>query len=211
MEMLIQTSRRQLKSDFFFACLKKRSFNRPNINPGRLAASIKCGLGPRPRMKNSAAAANYKTKSRSSPAATEEHKDAKETERMVEEWGRKCLLIDGDIGQEKFCQKAVDQTVSEFRKIDILVNNPAEQHPQDSITKITEKQLEKTFRTNIFAMFFLTKAAMKHLKKGSAIINTTSVTAYKAVRNYSTTHRQRAQSSLSRFRFRRLWPIRAFA
>jgi NAD(P)-dependent dehydrogenase (short-subunit alcohol dehydrogenase family) len=98
---------------------------------------------------------------------------------MVEEWGRKCLLIDGDIAQEKFCQKAVDQTVSEFRKIDILVNNAAEQHPQDSITKITEKQLEKTFRTNIFAMFFLTKAAMKHLKKGSAIINTTSVTAYK--------------------------------
>jgi len=109
----------------------------------------------------------------------EEHKDAKETERMVEEWGRKCLLIDGDIGQEKFCQKAVDQTVSEFRKIDILVNNAAEQHPQDSIAKITEKQLEKTFRTNIFAMFFLTKAAMKHLKKGSDIINTTSVTAYK--------------------------------
>ena len=109
----------------------------------------------------------------------EEHKDAKETERMVEEWGRKCLLIDGDIGQENFCQKAVDQTMSEFRKIDILVNNAAEQHPQDSITKITEKQLEKTFRTNIFAMFFLTKAAMKHLEKGSAIINTTSVTAYK--------------------------------
>ena len=98
---------------------------------------------------------------------------------MVEEWGRKCLLIDGDIGQEKFCQKAVDQTVSEFRKIDILVNNAAEQHPQDSITKITEKQLEKTFRTNIFAMFFLTKTAMKHLEKGSPIINTTSVTAYK--------------------------------
>jgi NAD(P)-dependent dehydrogenase (short-subunit alcohol dehydrogenase family) len=69
--------------------------------------------------------------------------------------------------------------VSEFRKIDILVNNAAEAHPQDSITKITEKQLEKMFRTNIFAMFFLTKAAMKHLKKGSAIINTTSVTAYK--------------------------------
>jgi NAD(P)-dependent dehydrogenase (short-subunit alcohol dehydrogenase family) len=95
------------------------------------------------------------------------------------EWGRKCLLIDGDIGQEKFCQKAVDQTVSEFGKIDILVKNAAEQHPQDSITKITQKQLEKTFRTNIFAMFFLTKAAMKHLKKGSAIINTASVTAYK--------------------------------
>jgi NAD(P)-dependent dehydrogenase (short-subunit alcohol dehydrogenase family) len=109
----------------------------------------------------------------------EEHKDAKETERLVEEWGQNCLLIDGDIGEEKFCQKAINQTVSEFGKIDILVNNAAEQHPQDSIEKITEKQLEKTFRTNVFSMFFLTKAALKRFKKGSAIINTTSVTAYK--------------------------------
>jgi NAD(P)-dependent dehydrogenase (short-subunit alcohol dehydrogenase family) len=109
----------------------------------------------------------------------EEHKDAQETERRVEEWGRKCLLIDGDIGDEKFCQKVVKETIGRFGKIDIVVNNAAEQHPQESIEKISEKQLERTFRTNIFAMFFLTKAAMKHLKKGSAIINTTSVTAYK--------------------------------
>jgi NAD(P)-dependent dehydrogenase (short-subunit alcohol dehydrogenase family) len=109
----------------------------------------------------------------------EEHKDAQETERRVEEWGRKCLLIDGDIGDEKFCQKVVKETIDRFGKIDIVVNNAAEQHPQESIEKISEKQLERTFRTNIFAMFFLTKAAMKHLKKGSAIINTTSVTAYK--------------------------------
>src|SRR5213592_891018 len=109
----------------------------------------------------------------------EEHKDAKETEKRVEEWGRKCLLIDGDVGQEKFCRKAVDQTVSEFGRLDILVNNAAEQHPQDSIEKISEEQLERTFRTNIFSFFFMTKAALKHLKKGAAIINTTSVTAYK--------------------------------
>jgi NAD(P)-dependent dehydrogenase (short-subunit alcohol dehydrogenase family) len=69
----------------------------------------------------------------------EGHKDAKETERLVEERGRKCLLIDGDVGEEKFCQKAINQTVSEFGKIDILVNNAAEQHPQDSIKKIAEK------------------------------------------------------------------------
>jgi NAD(P)-dependent dehydrogenase (short-subunit alcohol dehydrogenase family) len=109
----------------------------------------------------------------------EEHKDAKETERLVEQYGRKCLLVDGDIGDEKFCQKAVKQTLNEFGELDILVNNAAEQHPQDSIEKISEKQLERTFRTNIFSFFFMTKAAIKHLKEGSVIINTTSVTAYK--------------------------------
>jgi len=109
----------------------------------------------------------------------EERQDAKETKRLVEGHARKCLLIEGDVGQEDFCRKAVDQTAKDFGRIDILVNNAAEQHPQDSIEKISEKQLERTFRTNIFSFFFMTKAAMKHLKKGAAIINTTSVTAYK--------------------------------
>jgi len=109
----------------------------------------------------------------------EEQKDANETMRLVGERGRKCLLIEGDVGQEEFCRKDVEQTEKEFGRIDILVNNAAEQHPQDSIEKITEKQLERTFRTNIFSLFFMAKAAMKHLKKGAAIINTASVTAYK--------------------------------
>jgi NAD(P)-dependent dehydrogenase (short-subunit alcohol dehydrogenase family) len=109
----------------------------------------------------------------------EEQKDATETRRLVEKYGRKCLLIKGDVGQEEFCRKAVAQTVKEFDRLDIVVNNAAEQHPQDSIEKITEKQLERTFRTNIFSFFFMVKAAMKHLKKGAVIINTTSVTAYK--------------------------------
>src|SRR5438046_4486849 len=109
----------------------------------------------------------------------EERKDANETRRLVEEHRRKCLLIEGDVGQEQFCRKAVEQTMKEFAKIDILINNAAEQHPQDAIDKITEKQLERTFRTNIFSFFFMAKAAVKHLKKGAAIINTTSVTAYK--------------------------------
>jgi NAD(P)-dependent dehydrogenase (short-subunit alcohol dehydrogenase family) len=108
-----------------------------------------------------------------------EHDDANETKRLVEEQGRKCLTIPGDIGDEKFCQQAVENTVKELGKLDILVNNAAEQHPQESIEDITAEQLERTFRTNIFSMFFLTKAALKHLKEGSAIINTTSVTAYK--------------------------------
>jgi NAD(P)-dependent dehydrogenase (short-subunit alcohol dehydrogenase family) len=108
-----------------------------------------------------------------------EHDDAKETKRQVEQEGRKCLLIAGDIGDEAFCKKIVERTVKELGKLDILVNNAAEQHPQESIEDITSEQLERTFRTNIFAQFYLTKAALKHLKKGSSIINTTSVTAYR--------------------------------
>lgn len=107
-----------------------------------------------------------------------EHKDARETKRLVEAQGRKCVLIAGDIGRESFCRSAVAETKRELGTIDILVNNAAEQHPQNSITSITERQLERTFRTNIFSMFFLTKAVMPHFKKGGVIINCASVTAY---------------------------------
>jgi NAD(P)-dependent dehydrogenase (short-subunit alcohol dehydrogenase family) len=109
----------------------------------------------------------------------DEHGDAEETRRRVEEEGRRCLLIAGDVGDEAFCREAVEHTANELGRLDILVNNAAEQHPQDSIEKISAEQLERTFRTNIFSFFFLTKAALKHLREGSAIINTTSVTAYK--------------------------------
>jgi len=108
-----------------------------------------------------------------------EHEDAEETRRQVEEEGRRCLLIAGDIGDEPFCRQMVQRTVDELGKLDVLVNNAAEQHPQDSIEQITAEQLERTFRTNIFSFFYLTKAALKHLKEGSTIINTASVTAYK--------------------------------
>ena len=108
-----------------------------------------------------------------------EHGDAEETKRQVEQEGRRCILIAGDAGDESFCRQAVERTVRELGHLDILVNNAAEQHPQESIEDITAEQLERTFRTNIFSYFFLTKAALKHLKEGSAIINTTSVTAYK--------------------------------
>ncbi|MDZ8183768.1 MAG: SDR family oxidoreductase [Nostoc sp. ChiSLP02] len=108
-----------------------------------------------------------------------EHDDAKETKHLVEKQGRRAVTIAGDIGDENFCQQAVEQTIGEFCKLDILVNNAAEQHPKPSIEEITKEQLERTFRTNIFSMFFMTKAALKHLHEGSAIINTTSVTAYK--------------------------------
>ncbi len=108
-----------------------------------------------------------------------EHSDATETQRLVQAEGRRCLTLPGDVGQEAFCRQAVQQTVSELGKLDILVNNAAEQHPQDSIAEITEEPLERTFRTNIFGQFFMVKAALPHLKAGSAIINTTSITAYK--------------------------------
>ena len=108
-----------------------------------------------------------------------EHEDAKETKRQVEEEGQKCLLLSGDIGNEEFCKEIVKKTIDTFGQLDILVNNAAEQHPQKSISAITAEQLERTFRTNIFSYFYLTKAALPHLKQGSSIINTASVTAYK--------------------------------
>ncbi|AZK48090.1 SDR family oxidoreductase [Paenibacillus lentus] len=108
-----------------------------------------------------------------------ENEDANRTKQEVEQEGRKCVLISGDLGDESFAKQAVQQTVDQLGGLDVLINNAAEQHPQEEITDITAQQLEKTFRTNIFAMFFVTQAAMPHLKKGSAIINTTSVTAYR--------------------------------
>ncbi len=109
-----------------------------------------------------------------------EHRDAKETLRLVEEKGRRCLLIAGDAGDEKFCKAAVKKAISYFGSLDILVNNAAEQHPQKSIEDITQKQLESTFRTNIFSYFYMTKAALKYIiKVKGTIINTTSVTAYR--------------------------------
>ncbi|WP_446663194.1 SDR family oxidoreductase [Geobacillus sp. CCR] len=107
-----------------------------------------------------------------------EHEDADETKRLVEQEGRRCLAMAGDIGDEAFCKEAVKQTIEAFGKLDIVVNNAAEQHPQPNFLNITAAQLEKTFRTNVFGCFFLTKAALPHLKSGSAIINTASITAY---------------------------------
>jgi NAD(P)-dependent dehydrogenase (short-subunit alcohol dehydrogenase family) len=109
----------------------------------------------------------------------DEHQDAEQTKQKVEQEDHRCLTISGDVGDEAFCQQAVEQVVQQFGHLDILVNNAAEQHTQASIDQISAEQLERTFRTNIFSMFFLSKAALKHLREGSAIVNTTSVAAYK--------------------------------
>jgi NAD(P)-dependent dehydrogenase (short-subunit alcohol dehydrogenase family) len=107
-----------------------------------------------------------------------EDQDAEETKRAVDQLGRQCLLIKGDVGDENVCKTAVDETVRTFQTIDILVNNAAEQTPQPGIEQITAEQLEKTFRTNVFSYFYMTKFVLPHLKQGSTIINTTSITAY---------------------------------
>ena len=109
----------------------------------------------------------------------EEHKDAEETVRAVEKEGSKAIQFAGDIGDEKFCRDAVEKTVKEFGRLDILVNNAAEQHEVDDLVDLTAAQIERTFRTNVFSFFFMAKAALPHMKKGSSIVNTTSVTAYK--------------------------------
>lgn len=109
-----------------------------------------------------------------------EDKDAEEVKRIVEEeLGRKCLLISGDIRKERQCQRIVDRTIKEYGKLDILVNNAATQTEQKSLTDITDDQLYETFETNILSMFRITKFALPYLKKGSSIINTASVTAYR--------------------------------
>ncbi len=109
----------------------------------------------------------------------DEHKDAEETLRAVEAEGAKGIKIAGDVGDESFCREAVAQTVKQLGGLDVLVNNAAEQHETDDISKLDSKQLEKTFRTNIFSMFYFVKAAMPHLKEGASIINPTSITAYR--------------------------------
>jgi NAD(P)-dependent dehydrogenase (short-subunit alcohol dehydrogenase family) len=109
----------------------------------------------------------------------DEHEDAEEVKKKVEGYGRKCVLIAGNVRDEAFCKKAVEETVKQLGKLDILVNNAATQTEQKSLEDISTDQLRETFETNIFSQFWMTKYALKHLKKGSSIVNTTSVTAYR--------------------------------
>lgn len=105
--------------------------------------------------------------------------DAEETRRQVEQLGRQCLTLAGDVADATYCRLVVDQTMAKWGHLDVLVNNAGEQHPQERLEDISEEQWERTFRTNIFGMFQLTKAALPSMKEGCVIINTTSVTAYK--------------------------------
>jgi NAD(P)-dependent dehydrogenase (short-subunit alcohol dehydrogenase family) len=108
----------------------------------------------------------------------DEHEDAKATQEAVQKYGGSAITIAGDIGDENVCQWIVEQTLKAFGRIDILVNHAGEQHLVKDVAEISAEQLERTFRTNVFSMFYLIKATLPHLKQGSSIINTTSVQAY---------------------------------
>lgn len=109
----------------------------------------------------------------------DEHEDAEETAKLVEQTGRSCKPIAGDLADPSFCRDAVKQTFDAFGKLNVVVNNAAVQFPQSSLEDIETDQLERTFRTNILSMFHVTRAALPHLHEGDAIVNTTSVTAYR--------------------------------
>jgi NAD(P)-dependent dehydrogenase (short-subunit alcohol dehydrogenase family) len=120
----------------------------------------------------------------------DEHKDANETRELVAREGSQAILLAGDVGDEDFCEAAIESTVEQFGRLDILVNNAGEQHEIDDIRHIDPIQIERTFRTNIFSMFYMVKHALRHMPKGGSIINTTSVTAYqghKTLLDYSAT------------------------
>jgi NAD(P)-dependent dehydrogenase (short-subunit alcohol dehydrogenase family) len=119
-----------------------------------------------------------------------EQRDAEETRQAVENEGRRALLIPGDVSDPEFCREAVEQVVDEFGRLDILVNNAAFQQHQEKIEELSEEQWDRTFRTNIYGYFHMVKAAMPHLKRGSAIVNTSSITGLqgnKQLLDYSST------------------------
>lgn len=107
-----------------------------------------------------------------------EHDDAQATKQACQAEGARAIAIAGDLGSKRFCDEAVRRVVDAFGGLDIVVNNAGEQHPDQDITDITEEQLKRTFQTNIYSMFFMVQAARPHLKKGAAIVNCTSITAY---------------------------------
>ncbi|MFH5835705.1 SDR family oxidoreductase [Proteiniclasticum sp. C24MP] len=104
--------------------------------------------------------------------------DADKTKKIIEDYGSKCILLKGDLGKSGFSREIIEKTLREFGSLDIIVNNAAEQHPQNSLEEITDDQLERTFRTNIFSMFYLIREALPHLKEGASIINTNSNTSF---------------------------------
>ena len=112
-------------------------------------------------------------------AYLEEHDDAKRTRQLCEAEGAEVLLSAGDLGDPQHAKGVVDAVIDKWGQLDVLVNNAGEQHPDDEITDITAEQLQRTFQTNIFSMFYLVQAARPHLKKGASIVNCTSITMYK--------------------------------
>jgi len=107
----------------------------------------------------------------------QEHDDAKQTQQWVEQAGRRAILMPGDVSDETYCQSVIDRAVREFGKLDVLVNNAAMQRTHEDIDEISSQEWDRTFRTNIYSMFYLSKAALRHMRAGAAIVNTTSINA----------------------------------
>ena len=156
-----------------------RSFAEGYIGTARLKGQVAFITGADSGIGRAAAVMLSKEGADISIVYLEEHEDAQLTKRAIEAAGQRCLLIAGDVGDERFCREAVGRTIAEFGRIDVLINNAAEQHEQEDPANITGEQLRRTFATNIFSMFYCITAALPHLKSGARIINTTSVTAYK--------------------------------
>jgi NAD(P)-dependent dehydrogenase (short-subunit alcohol dehydrogenase family) len=112
-----------------------------------------------------------------------EQSDAEETQQAVKKEGRRCLLLPGDVTRSEFCREAVAAVIKEYGRVDILVNNAAYQAEQESLEKITDEQLEKTFRTNIFGYFYMARAILEHLPEGGSIINTGSITGLRGTKS----------------------------
>lgn len=109
----------------------------------------------------------------------EENDDARETQRLIKAENAECLLLQGDVANQEFCNDAVKRTVAKFGRLDVLVNNAAQQYPKEDATEISEEQLERTFRTNVFGYMFLAQAAIEHLGEHGCIINTGSITGFR--------------------------------
>ncbi|CAB3394047.1 MULTISPECIES: SDR family oxidoreductase [Kyrpidia] len=154
-------------------------FDNPHYRPsGKLQGKVCLITGGDSGIGRAVAVAFAKEGADVAIAYLDEHGDAEETRGYIQALGRRCLLLPGDIGSEEHCFHVVQSVVTAFGRLDVLVNNAGEQHVQPTLLQVTDAQMQRTFRTNIFAMFYLTKAALPYMKRGSAIVNTTSITAY---------------------------------
>ncbi|MGE5469820.1 MAG: SDR family oxidoreductase [Bacteroidota bacterium] len=154
------------------------SFAEHYVGSGRLQGKVAVVTGGDSGIGRATAIAFAKEGADLAIAFLEEREDAQQTCQAIEACGRRALAIEIDIGQEAACGSMIDQVIREFGRLDVLVNNAGEQHPQPDVADISAEQLERTFRTNVFSMFYCVKAALPHLRSGARIINTASVTAY---------------------------------
>jgi NAD(P)-dependent dehydrogenase (short-subunit alcohol dehydrogenase family) len=160
------------------------------IGSGRLRDKVALITGGDSGIGRAVAVAMAREGARVAIAFLDERNDAEETCKAVQAEGSEALALAGDVGDEAFCEAAVSTTVQQFGRLDILVNNAAEQHETKDIREIEAAQVEKTFRTNVFSFFFMAKHALRHMKRGASIINTASITAYqghKTLLDYSAT------------------------